>query len=164
LVEVIGEMEDRPSVQVAAPATVLPHTVTSNAFVLEKQAVHLLGHSDILSAVVIIASAPPATPPIKFRSVVYAQRGATIKLQEALDIISQLSKSPPPYISFSGNKYIVTSIQEKTFYCRNANTKIGNGLIIAKLEKVIVLALYPPQIRPVEAILHVENFVHENFV
>eukprot|EP00026_Physarum_polycephalum_P010517 Phypoly_transcript_10682.p1 GENE.Phypoly_transcript_10682~~Phypoly_transcript_10682.p1 ORF type:complete len:159 (-),score=18.64 Phypoly_transcript_10682:249-725(-) len=156
--------EERPSYTVHAPASVLPTTLTSNPFVLEKHAVALLGNGSILSSVVIIAAQIPTTTPFKFRSVIYAQRGTTIKLQEGLDIISQLSQSPPPYISFSGNKYIITSVQEKTYYGRNSNTKIGNGIIIVKLEKIILLAVYHSSIWPVEAIPYVESFMHENLV
>jgi hypothetical protein len=156
--------EERPTYIVHAPASVLPTTLTSNPFVLEKHAVTLLGNSSILSSVVIITSQLPATTTTKFRNVVYplpptlhcnfldfvtskceipcnifcaiiikclfggcdyvnppflklflyqpryAQRGTTIKLQEALDIISQLDKPTTSYISLAGNKCILSFV------------------------------------------------------
>ena len=65
------QLEDRPSVAIPVPPSVLPTTLTTNSFHLEKQVIHLIaGAGPLLNAVVILAAVPPP-PPLKFRNVVY---------------------------------------------------------------------------------------------
>jgi len=126
---------------------------------LDKFVSDLVGNGERITAAAILS--PTSVSPPKLKLAVLAQKGLNLKLNEVVGILEYLSKHTmhQNYIGIGNHQYLITSIQERSYYGRNVNTDIGGGIVLQKTSRSIILATYPKTSEPSEIIPDIERFV-----
>lgn len=107
-----------------------------------------------VSGISILSTAPG----INSRNVILAQRGNTLKKSEAVNLVEQIIKNDVKtrFITHSSNQYLITSIQERSYYGKAIDIEKGGGIVICKTTKSLVVAVYEKSWLPCEVIPQVE--------
>ncbi|PRP74116.1 hypothetical protein PROFUN_06441 [Planoprotostelium fungivorum] len=121
---------------------------------------NLVGNGSIVNGATILSSNlnTPGTP-ARSRNFVVAQKNMNLKSSEASHILEKATNNTLhlDYIIIGQTQYIITSIQERSYYGRNTNTEVGGGIIVCKTAKSVLVATYPGSVSH-EAIPLVEHF------
>jgi hypothetical protein len=97
------------------------------------------------------------------RSIVLAQKGIALRAPEAAYILERTLAGTVhrDYVYVGGAQYMITSVHRRSFYGRLMSSIAAGGCVIAKTNKLLVVATYAAPALAAEAIPQVEQFVDE---
>jgi len=125
---------------------------------LDKYLAQLIDNGTLVTGAALLSTA--AGTPLRTRNIVLAQKGITFKLPEIAHIVERTVKNQLQldYVMLGGVQYLITSIQERSFYGVNTNLIIGGGIIVCKTVKSILVITYASNSILVDLAPFVEKF------
>jgi len=132
---------------------------------LDKYISNLVGSGELVGGAAFLSTVSGV--PLRTRNVILAQKfqkGTSLKLAEAISILDGTLKNSLhfDYVVVGDTQYLITSVQERSYYGRNIDVEVGGGVIIQKTTKCILVVTYPQSSRPEEVIPFLDRYI-ENF-
>jgi hypothetical protein len=97
------------------------------------------------------------------KTIVLVQKGTALRAPEAATILERTLAGTihRDYVYVGGAQYMITSVQRRSFYGRLMSSAAAGGVVIAKTNKLLVIATYAAPALPAEAIPQVEKFADD---
>jgi len=120
----------------------------------------LVKDGQFVQAGALLATLPPVPEtPLRAKNILLAQKNVTLKSSEVVTIAERVHRNVlhKDVIAVGGVEYVITSVQERTYYGRQVNTQPGGGIVLCKTAKQLVIALYTAPNLPADVIPYVEQ-------
>mmetsp|Transcript_25264 Transcript_25264/g.64193 ORF Transcript_25264/g.64193 Transcript_25264/m.64193 type:complete len:160 (+) Transcript_25264:182-661(+) len=97
------------------------------------------------------------------KTIVLVQKGTALRALEAATILERTLAGTinRDYVYVGGAQYMITSVHRRSFYGRLMSSAAAGGVVIAKTNKLLVIATYAAPALSAEAIPQVEKFADD---
>eukprot|EP01113_Clastostelium_recurvatum_P013818 TRINITY_DN17420_c0_g1_i2.p1 TRINITY_DN17420_c0_g1~~TRINITY_DN17420_c0_g1_i2.p1 ORF type:complete len:128 (+),score=18.26 TRINITY_DN17420_c0_g1_i2:47-430(+) len=122
---------------------VLPTTGSVHQTAIERHASAIL-NGPLITGLVFLASAiPGSSSAVRHKNIVLLQKGVTVRLADATDIIQRVNTHTlhRDLVACGSPKYVITTVAERFYHGRCSSTVPGSGILVWRLDKMIVIAL-----------------------
>lgn len=122
---------------------------------------HIAGLTgSVVSGGAILAIGENPAPPKNRPSVIYAQKGISMRAPEANALVDAImdGKVHRDYVHVGGQQYMITTVTEAGNYGMCTSSATAGGIVLVKTRRVLIVATYTEPTPAAAAIAHVHGF------